>query len=262
MLDTIGYQALAPGAGGAAAAAAPGDALTIRNARQGSKILLLEAIACNLGVGWHQIICPTGNDTTRDIRFVVPIGQPRGYLSNPVGESLQPQDILAVTIAGSAVATNWEQGCLLIYYEDLPGVSGRFIDTPTLRTKCVRLVTIQATLATGVLGGWSGAELITAETDLLRANTDYAVLGMTTRINCCALGMRAPDWGNLRISTPGNALDGAGSNRWFSNLSDRFGLPLIPIFNSGNRGNIFIEALQDEGGVDPIMNVLLAELTA
>lgn len=262
VLDTIGYWNTAPGAGGAAAAAAAGDSLTIRNARQGTKVLLLDALSCNQAAGFQQVICPNGNDTTRDKRWVVPATQPRAYWGANVAERLQPQDMIAATIAGSAVAGDIEQGALVVWYEDLPGISAHLIDSAELKSRFVRLVTVAQTIAAGAGGGWTGAAAINATTDLLRANRDYAVLGIVTRILCSAVGLRSPDWGNLRVCVPGNPTDQEHTQGWFWRMSDRFNLPLIPVFNSANRGNTFLDCMQDENAVAVIMSVILAELSS
>jgi len=179
-----------------------------------------------------------------------------------LGEPLQPQDNLAVTIAGSGVGGQIENGCLVVWYEDCPGIVGRFIDAAELRRRVQRLVTAQATIACGVGGGWTGAEAINAESDLLRANTDYAVLGLVSSVLACAIGVRAPDWGNVRVPIPCCAADPMHTVGFLVRLSERLGLPTIPVFNSGNRANVWLDGLQNDGGADPIISLQLAEVSA
>src|SRR5437867_3516144 len=85
-----------------------------------------------------------------------------------------------------------------------------------------------------------------AVVDLLRANTDFAVFGMTTNTECAAICLRGPDTANLRVSVPGEpdfTEDGAW---WFRLLSMHYGLPCIPVINSANKGGTLIDCVNDE----------------
>jgi hypothetical protein len=178
------------------------------------------------------------------------------------GQRVEGQDLLSVTVAGSAVAGDIENGVLLVAYEEVGGLAAVMLTAEELRRRTVRLVTVYASLASGTSGGWSGAELITAESDLLRANTPYAVLGCQNSVEACAIGIRAPDWSNLRIAIPGHDLDAGETADFLPRLSERLGLGLIPVFNSANRNNIWLDCLQDENGGDPVVSLMLAELSA
>jgi hypothetical protein len=52
--------------------------------------------------------------------------------------------------------------------------------------------------------GYNGARAINADVDLLQANQDYAVLGMTTDVDAPRVCLRGPDTGNLRSPCPAN----------------------------------------------------------
>jgi hypothetical protein len=146
------------------------------------------------------------------------------------------------------------------YYEDLPGISARFITPAELMKRGVNHVSVENTIALGTAGGWSGAEAINAETDLLKANRDYALVGMTVDTECAAVAVRGPDTGNLRIGVPGNPTLKHLTANWFMRLSDLFGLPLIPVINSNNKGGTQVDGVQDENGADPLVNTHWVEL--
>lgn len=262
LLDSIGYQATAPGTSGAAAAAVTGDSLTVKNASAGSSIYLVTLLGLNQGAGFHQVTAPSFNDTTRGIRVGLAAATAGPIIPIDTTQSLTPQETLSVTIAGSATAGDIESGVAIIWYDDLPGQSGIYISDDDLYARAVRQVTVYATLSTGTTGGWSGSELITAESDLLRANTPYAVLGITTSVAACAIGIRAPDWANARAVVPGTITRPEMGATWFQRLTERTGKPCIPVFNSANRGNVLLDALVDENGSDPIVSVMLVELAS
>lgn len=245
-LDTIAYSATAPGAAGATAAAVAGDSLTIRNAVLGTRLGLLAMMAKNQATGFHQLTWPSGNDQTRGIRNVVVAGE--NYARNPLGWLIpvQPQEAISATIAGSAVAGDVEIGALSVYYDDLPGIASRLISPDELMNRGVRAVTVQDTCTATAAGAWSGARALNAASDLLQANTDYAVLGVSLGALCGVISIRGSDTGNLRCGVPGLATNASQSREWFLDRAYDSGLAMIPVINSANKAGIFTEIVQDE----------------
>lgn len=259
LLDTIAFQATAPGAS-AAAAAVPGDSLTIKNALAGSEVALVTFCGNQNLAGFQQITAPSFSDTTRGIRAVISTAAAQPMIPLGQYQTLQAQETLSVTISGSAVVGQIEQGWCAVWYANLPGQDGRYMTEAELDAKTVRFVTVQATINSGVLGGWSGSELITAESDLLRANTDYALVGITSNVACAAVGVRAPDWANARCAVPGMVGRNDYTDAWFIRLSNATGYPCIPVFNSANKNNIFLDVLANQAGPVVGVSLMLVEL--
>jgi len=260
VIETIGFQATAAAVAGSAAAAFSGDSLAVKNAIDGSAIRLLSIFSKNQSLGFQQITAPSFNDTTRGIRWVAPAAQVVQPFMFPSVQPLVPQELISATIGGTAVAGDIEQGLLTIFYENSPGLQGKYVTPEEVISQGVRAVTVQASLTAGAAGGWSGAALITAGSDLLRANTNYAVIGAQAGIQVSALGMRAPDWSNLRVAVPGDIVGGSDSQEWFARLSKATGLPCIPVFNSANKNNIFLDVADDENGGATTVQWNLVEL--
>lgn len=258
--EVIGFSATAPGAAGAAAAAYAGDSLTVRNAIPGTKVRLLNLSANKQTAGFVQLVFPSGNDTTRNIRAVDQATNPLPLLGWPPVQYLQAQELIAATIAGSATAGDFEQGLIYLWYENVPGLTGRWITPAQVIEQRIRMVTVQGSLATGAGGGWTGAEALNADSDLLRANTDYAILGGVIQTRCNGIGIRGTDWSNVRLGIPGNPTRADLTGNWFGLLSDQSGLPCIPVFNSANKGSIQIDAGQDENAAAVPFSLNLVEL--
>jgi hypothetical protein len=111
----------------------------------------------------------------------------------------------------------------------------------------------------GSTAGYNGARAINADTDLLKANTDYAVLGMTTDTECAAICLRGPDTGNLRVSVPGEpSLVHHVELLVQAAEPGRYNLPLIPIINSANKGGTLIDCVNDENGGTANVTIWLA----
>lgn len=233
----------------------------VKNGTPGSKVLILDWCGLNQSTGFHKMTWPSAHDTTRNLyaglgaallTHLIPLGPP------PV---LRPQETITYEMIGSATGGDIEQGLLTLLYEDLPGIQGRLISPDDVWNRAKSRVTISATLACGTGGGWSGSEAITSESNLLHANTDYAVLGITTKTSAMAVGIKAPDFGNVRIAVPGALANHDMYGNYFMHLSEEYGLPLVPVFNSANRDSILLDGMVDENGTDPIVTVHLVELS-
>lgn len=238
------FTATAAAVAGTAATAATGDTLTVENGKGAVRILALWAQL--QAAGFVQVNSASAHDTTRGWRARVGAGNITP--ENPLGFDWQvrPQELLSVTIGEAAVAGDIASVCALMQYDDLPGVQGRYMGFAEVAKKVARLTTIDATITAGAGGGYTGEELITAESDLLRANSDYAILGMTSSVPCAAITLRGPDFGNVRIGVPGDIADHDVNSQFFAMLSRAYGLPAIPIFNSGNRAQTFVGVVQNE----------------
>src|SRR5438045_1962530 len=74
-----------------------------------------------------------------------------------------------------------------------------------------------------------------ADDDRLHANTWYAILGVTAQTVCTTVSLLGPDWGGQRVGLPLGALN-TDQSSWFVDQSLKWNLPLIPCFNSNNKG--------------------------
>lgn len=256
-LETISYSATAPGAAGAAAAALAGDSLTVKNSKRAGHMLALWG--CNQTAGWHQLVFPSAHDTTRGFRANVDLNVD-DRLTPGVGMTVEPQELLTVSIAGSATAGDVESGSILMYYGDLPGVTSRMMSWADLLRRTEKITTVSCTLAAAA-AGYGTSELINAESDLLRANRDYAVLGITTNTKVATVSLRGPDTGYQRVSCPGNPDDSQVLQEWFCKLSRAYNRPLIPVINSGNRNDTKLDFVSDENVPTPLITVFLALLS-
>jgi len=238
------FTATAAAAAGSAAAAATGDSLQVQNGKGAVRILALWSQLQT--AGFVRVTGPTQHDQLTGWTASVPANQIQ--VENPMGIDWQvrPQEILAVTIAENAVAGDIGSVCMLQQFDDLPGVEGRYMKYADVARRVGRLVTVRGTITAGAGGGYTGEELITAESDNLKPNQDYAILGITTSVNCAAVTVKGPDFGNVRIGVPGDSTDHDLHSQFFCLLSKVYDLPTVPIFNSGNRASTFVGCVQNE----------------
>jgi len=210
--------------------------------------------------GFGQLTFPSGHDVTRGLRFRHTAGIVDDRLGYNQRAQVQPQEAISVTLAGSAVGGQTEFACLHMLYEEQPGIAARFISPSDLQVRGVSLLTVEDSLTPVSSTTYSGARAINAASDLLRANTDYAILGANLGVVCAVLGIKGPDTGNSRVGIPGSTSNVPDTGDWFRILSDQYGLGLIPVFNSANRGNTLIDVLQDQAAAVVPFSLNLVQL--
>lgn len=256
--EIVSAGAVAPSTG-AAGVVFTGDSLTVKNANIGKGVSIIAAWQTNQVAGFGQIVFPSGHDTTRGYRAGTPIGVNPAIL--PFGQSMkvQPQELLTITLAGSAVAGDVEQLSMLLHYGDLPGINARLMSANQIESKVESYTTIEQSITSSAGPGYSGEVVINTTTDLLRANRDYAVLGMSCRTQVHALTLRGPDLGNVRIGCPG-VLRPELESQWFTMLSRAHNMPLVPVINSGNKNSTFIGVAADENAGTFLVTLYLALL--
>jgi hypothetical protein len=237
-----------------------GNSLTIRNAPLDSTVLLLQAWALNQTVGTLRIRSPKLHDNVQGIRLDVTASDAKPLLPWGVSQKLIPQDLLIAELTGSATAGDIEQAAMLIYYANLPGGDARLAAAEDVIRRGVNVVSVENTITNGTAGGWSAEEAINSEFDLLKANTDYALIGYLIDAECTAVRWRGADTANLGVGGPGDELGRDVTCDWFLKLSKLFGMPLVPVFNSANKSGILIDVADDENATAHTVTSLFVEL--
>jgi hypothetical protein len=259
-MEIISGQVVAPSTGFTALTVNAGNSLTIRNAAPDSEILLAAIWGKHQTAGNIRVRSPQLHDNVQGIRLYDIAANPAPLFPMGSKQTLNAQDTLIVEVTGSATAGDVEIASLLVWYESLPGIEGRFMTEEEMNARAVDILAVENTLASGTAGGWSGQEAINAEFDLFKANTDYALVGYQCGVLCGSIRWQGSDVGNLGVGGPGNINDKHFTGRWFAELSKFYNRGMIPIFNSANKNAILIDCHQDEVGADPIVTSLFVEL--
>lgn len=258
-LELISVGATAPTSAGAAGTPYGQDSLTIKNSLTAGMILAMWGQYH--ADGFMQVTKPSGHDTTRGWRQVVDSENIMNLLAGGFDLDVEPQELLSVLIAGSAIPGEIENAFMQVLYEDLPGVNSRMLGWEEVmeRVEWGKLNTIQIDL-TGTGPGYTGEELITVDSDLLQANRDYAVLGITSSLPVGAVYIMGPDTAYQRAAVPGGVSEADYGRDWFCSLARAFGMPLIPVINSGNKMSTRVGFVQNEVNVSPQVSISLALL--
>lgn len=262
-LELVSFYDLDAPAAFAAMTNATGNSNVVRNASANSKIFLLTCWGTATGQAiLVRIRSPLMHDNQQALRFQIPVDN-QGVLLDPnVPQQLFPQDALLVesqSVVADA-ATNVHLFSMLLYYEDLPGISANLISPDYLKANYVALMNSENTISTAATGDYGGEVAINATLDQFKANTYYALLGYWPSLEAGSVRYRGVDTGNLGVGGPAEIDDPFFSSRFFIWLSERSGKACIPAFNSANRAAVLVDATQDEGGADPIVTSFFAQL--
>ena len=249
-----GFEALTPGTG---------DSFTFFNVPQGTAAFLGEVWAVDDASPCEVSLKATRfHDQLFGIRSAVPDGSTLAPANRAVDVSpdgidqpIYPSDILDVEVSGTA-ADNVNV-TLVLYYPDLPGINARLATAGFVKSAGVNQVGINVTLTPGS-GDYGSTVALNASDNRLHANRDYAVLGFTSQGPLASVTIQGIDTGNLRVGGPVLA-DPDHDATLFLDLALAFNLPLVPIINSNNAGNVLLQAADPAAGAT-ILDVMMVEL--
>jgi hypothetical protein len=261
MLELVLAHVTAPGADfDDAMTPGAGNSFTVRSLPGATDVRLLQVWADVQGAGTFRLTSPNLHDNVQGIRFDTVVGDVVPLMPWGSSQRLLPQDTLVPRISGSATAGDIESACLLVHYGGATRSDTNYVSWSEIVNRIENLVNVENTLALGTGGGWTGEEAIDAEFDLLKANTEYALLGYMADAECAAVRYRGADVGNYGVGGPGEPGIRHITKDWFISLSDSIGQPLIPVFNAANKSGILIDGAQDENGTDATVTSIFAEL--
>lgn len=257
-IETIGFQTLNPGAVFTAATAATGDSLAVRSFAP-TDTATIECIAVRQGTaGAVRVRSPRLHDVANGLRFNVTANDPIAVTPDWMSQLLEPQDTLIVEQTGGGAET--EVGALWIYYNNLAGSQARIYRWEEIKPRIVNYAGVFVNpTSSATIGAWGPGRALNADVDNLKANVDYALLGVDVDTSVTCVSIKGIDTGNLRIGVPGST-NRTETRDWFIRNSTRDNMPWIPVFNAANKGGILVDILTNAASVSVNCNFLFAEL--
>jgi len=251
-----------PGAAFSVLTASTGTSFTVRGTDATKPAWLLGSWAFNATAGELRIRSTKLHDFQQGIRnrITAALTAPLfpGHTNASFAQRLYSQDALTVEITGGAA--EMDTASLLIAYDDLQGIAGRFIDQATLKKLGLNAVTVEVTVTAVVTGNFGGAVAINSTNDNLIANTDYAILGAMTDTRGNSIGITGVDFGNFRVGVPAEPTIRDETQNWFEQLSVAFNAPYIPVFNSANKAATTVDVSTTATGGTFIINLECVQL--
>lgn len=237
----------------------PGDGLTVRNT-EGDSAAYLDMVGIDAASDAEvRIFSPRLHDQINGVRLGSNASSPEAATGWRFRQRLWAQDPL--TVQATSGGADSSAVCLGIDYENIGGLSARLATWEEIAGRIEDYYGVRNDFATSAtIGTWLG-EAINADQDQFEVNRDYAVIGADVDPLLCAVTYRGADTGNVRNGFPGSNLK-FETREWFLRKGLETQLPQIPVFNSANRGNVLVEAVDNAASTAADVNTILALLRA
>jgi hypothetical protein len=235
-----------------------GDSETVRSTEGGGNVLLDQAWSQNAAGGVARVRSPRMHDFAQGIRLRVPAGNPRPLLPMQARQVLYSQDKLTIELSGGGAETDTLS--LLLYYENLPGITANLATWDQVAPRILNFHGVESNLTTSATAGqYGGEQTLSANFNTLKRNEMYAILGYTLDAEVSNVFFFGPDVGNLKIGGPG-IVDPYVTAGWFADMSMLTGRPYIPIIQSANVENTIVGVTAVATGAARNVTWVLAEL--
>lgn len=233
-----------------------GDSLSVRSF--GSGYARLESLFMQgSGTRMARISSPRFHDNVTGLTFQSAESPTEFLFPRDVAQPLYSSDLLGVSL--DAAASSDTVAALLAYYSDLEGIDAHLMTWEQVKARMINLKTVQvAVTASATIGAWSDT-VITATENQLKADYSYAVLGFETNAALCAMGIKGPSTGNLRVCAPG-ATSTLDITSYFIEMGLRQGTPHIPVFKANDRANTFLSVAANTANATANVYMILAQL--
>lgn len=247
----------------AAGVMATGDSASVRALGPGGTARLIAAFYDDVTTPLAaRVRSPLLHDPVRGIQFNPGAAAPALLYPSPIPQPLKAQDQLTFELS-TAAATGKALLATSIYYQGSGTLPARLFSPGDIYPLIENVKPVLVSVGSGAntAGQWYDLAINTTE-DLLHANTDYAVLGITLDVAVAALGVKGIDTGNLRVCCPGGTNNPYGAS-YFAQLSMWTQLPCIPVVNSANKAATFLSLISSAAtGAASSATIYLAELSA
>lgn len=236
---------------------ANGDSLTVRSFSTPAQAYLQDIIIKGGQSVTARLTSPYLHDTTRGITVISAQAPTVDALPRYGQQPLSSQDTMV--LQGNSGAANSSIIALQNYYTDLGASDARLHSWGDVSGLIKQIKPVEVDCAaSATVGQWSDT-LITTTENLLKANTDYAVLGYNVDVACAVVGIKGQDTGSLRICGPG-ATDVYKTSTYFIDKSMDTGLPFIPVINAANSNNTSASVADNAASTAVKVQLILAEL--
>jgi hypothetical protein len=206
------------------------------------------------------------HDQSHGLRFMIPSLVPGGAAA-VAGHDLMPGlvtfDVYSGDVPTIQASSTAADDVLLSYvteYDNLPGISAVLSSWETVAGLQKSAVGIRCdAVASATPGAYGATRAINTDDDRLHGNTWYAILGVSVQTPVTTIAISGPDWGGAKIGVP-CGVQNVNSTTWFVDQTKKWNKPLIPCFNSANKGSVFLQVADGEASTSPKIDVFLYEL--
>lgn len=204
-----------------------------------------------------RITSPRLHDNVTGVSWQT-LENPSEFLYPPEwAQPLVQNDVLTVQL--DAAASSDTVAVLEVYYSNLQGVNASLRTWSQVKGHIINIKPVEVdTTSSATIGAWADT-LVTTTENQMKAEYNYALLGFAESANLCAVGIKGPDTGNLRIACPA-ASPTLRLTDYFVFMSNQLGIPFIPVINANNRFATFVSTCANTASVTSNVFPIFAQL--
>lgn len=234
-----------------------GDSLGVRSFDTGAWAKLEAMFLQGSGTRQARILSPRMHDNVTGLTFQSAESPTEFVFPQDVGEPLYSSDVL--TVQTDAAASSDTIVALLNYYSNVDGIAANLATWAQVKASMIRTKIFEvACTSSATIGAWTDTVITTTENQL-KADYTYALLGFESNVALCAMGIKGPSTGNLRICAPG-ATSTLDITSYFIEMSNRHGTPHIPVFKANDRASTNISVCANTASVSANVYAICAQL--
>lgn len=260
-IDTVGldlHNAATTAVGLTAATPSTGDSLSVRSFASGASAYLENIYLQGASAPRRfRLLSARLHDNVTGISFDALESPTEFLLPAGVAQPLYSADVLVAQM--DAAASSDTVAALFNYYTDLPGISANLLTWAQVKGRIIDIKPVEVDVTSAAtIGQWSDT-LITTTENQLKADYEYAVLGVEGSAAFAAVGVKGSATGNLRVCAPG-ASPTLRLSDYFAYMSEQMGTPHIPVFNSNDRTAFYVSVLANTASAADNVFLILARL--
>jgi hypothetical protein len=248
----------AAGAGTGVVTPNGGDTFAVQNFNAPDTAFIDELWANGATTDFVRVRSPRLHDANQGLRLRVAGIAGLPLIPYDINNPIYPADALTVEIDATGAGTGAIS--LLNYYTNIPGVAARLASWPEISSRIDQTSGVDVALgAIPAIGSYSPGNAINSLFDNFQAGSDYALLGYVTSASRLSIAVQGQDTGNLKIGGPGIA-DARTTSDYFIRMSERSGLPYIPIIAANNKGSTNVFQADNAASAGINVTLIMAEL--
>jgi len=252
------HNALTTAVGLTAATTAVGDSLAVRNFGDNASASLENVFVQGAAAPRRvRLLSPRLHDNVTGISFQSAENPTEFLIARDISQQLYAADQLVAQL--DAAGSSDTVAGVSIYYTDLPGVAANLKTWDQIANRIIDIKPVEVDVTTNAtIGAWQDTVITTTENQL-KANYDYALLGMETSAALLCQGIKGPATGNLRICMPA-ASPTLRLTDYFIFQSQASGKPWIPVFAANDRAATFVSTAANTASAQANVYMILARL--
>lgn len=266
-VETIWGYAVAPDTTFTGLTMYAGNTAKVRSYNGGRPARVIDWAYKTQATSGYARIATTKTESTKGITDIALQNAPLPLLPYAQTQPLYANDDLTLQVTGSATVGDYELMMVTIAYpEELGNMRPNVMSAAEISAfrranpKAV-MQTMVITVALGTGGTtFSGEAAMSTATHALKNDENYAIIGYKCSAASGGLRFRSnSDFGSLGFGFPGTTRHDITKD-YFLNLDLQYGIG-VPVFNTLNLAQFYVDGAQDENGADVILTLFVLNLT-